>query len=207
MTANTRALVQPERLQPLEALVSTLQASGIEQKVLPVGAQAPRFKLQSAANKPVALDDLLALGPVVLKFFRGRWDAYDMTELEAWQALQPTLRERRALLIALSPQVPRQNAFTAERHHLTFPLLTDAGAEIAAAFGLTYTIPEDTQRYYRSILVNLPPLNGDATWRLPLPATFVLRPDGTVAWREAYADFRRRPEPEDTLKALDDLRL
>lgn len=205
MTATTRALVQPERLEPVESLVSSLQASGIQEKRLMTGATAPSFLLKSANGKSVALADLLAIGPVVLKFFRGRWDAYDMTELEAWQTLQPALRERQALLVAISPQLQRQNAFTADRHALSFPMLSDPGNAVAQSFGLVYTVAASTQAYYRSILVNLPFLNGDESWRLPLPATFVLNPNGKIVWSEAFADFRRRPEPADALLALDAL--
>lgn len=209
ITANTRALVQPERLARTEEVIAELRATGMEEHVLRVGDSAPRFKLVGANGRPVCSDDLFALGPVVLKFFRGRWCPYDMTELEAWQALLPALREasrsRPALLVAISPQLPRQNAFTAERHHLSFPLLSDPASAIAAQFGLAYSVPEPTRVWYRSMLVNIPLLNGDETWRLPLPATVLLRQDGTIAYMQADADHRRRPEPLAVLQALDEL--
>jgi len=50
--------------------------------------------------------------------------------------------------------------------------------------------------------VNLPFLNGESSWRLPLPATYVIGRDGQVAFAEAHADFRVRPEPQETLSAL-----
>ena len=52
-----------------------------------------------------------------------------------------------------------------------------------------------------SILVNIPFVNGDSTWRLPLPATYVIARDGRVAFAEAHADFRVRPEPQEALAA------
>ena len=213
ITAQTRALVQPERLARTEENIVALSASGIESHVLSIGSAAPNFSLAGANGKLVRSEDLLALGPVVLKFFRGRWCPYDMTELEAWQALLPELRApkqgRPALFVAISPQLPRQNAFTAQHHAkptgFTFPLLSDPGAEIADRFGLGYTVPGETRPWYRSMLVNLPLMNGngeDLAWRLPLPATFVLRPDGTVAFAEAHADHRIRPDPYTVLDAL-----
>jgi peroxiredoxin len=57
------------------------------------------------------------------------------------------------------------------------------------------------REYYRSILINVPFVNGDENWRLPLPATFVIGRDGRVAFGEAHADFRVRAEPEDALAA------
>ncbi len=211
ITANTRALVQPERLAITDDAVRDLIATGIEDRMLAAGARAPEFTLPDAlTGKPVRSADLLALGPLVLTFFRGRWCPYDMTELEQWQQLYPAVRERGAMLAAVSPQLPRQNDFTVQRHGLTFPVLSDAGAALATQFGLTYLVPPAMQRHYRSIMVNIPFVNtgrsdGDAaeeSWRLPLPATYAIAPDGTILFAQAYADHRVRPEPEDALRAL-----
>jgi peroxiredoxin len=203
ITAQTRDLVQPERLAVTDDAVQELLATGIESRILPVGAQAPEFALPDAINgKIVRSSDLLAVGPVIVNFFRGRWCPYCMTELEAWQELYPAVRERGALLIAISPQLPRQNDFTVQQHGLTFPILSDAGAQLADKFGITYTVPEVMQRHYRSILVNIPFVNGDQSWRLPLPATFVISRSGQILFSEAHADHRVRPDPIDVLAAL-----
>jgi len=206
ITANTRELVQPERLAIAERAVEQLFSTGIEDRILAVGAQAPTFALQDALTKrAVRSDDLLAVGPVVVKFFRGRWDPYCMTELETWQSLYADVRSRGALLVAISPQAQRQNDFAVQHHHLSFPLLTDAGAKIAEQFGVAYEIPEELRSYYRSILINIPFIHGDQgenTWRLPLPATFLIARDGRIAFSEAHADHRVRPEPSAVLDAL-----
>ncbi|QMV20025.1 redoxin domain-containing protein [Granulicella sp. 5B5] len=206
ITTSTRGLVQPERLAITDIAVQELLASGVESRVLPVGAQAPSFNLQDAlTGKRVHSADLLALGPLVVKFFRGRWCPYCMTELEAWQRLYLVLRERGALLVAISPQMQRQNDFTVQQHELAFPVLSDPGAHTAAAFGAAYSVPDKMRAHYRSILINIPFIHGDQgehTWRLPVPATFVLSSDGKVIFSEAHADHRVRPEPQDVLNAL-----
>jgi peroxiredoxin len=201
ITANTRNLVQPERMAISERAVQELLGSGIENRILPVGAIAPEFTLPDATGRPVRSADLLALGPLVLNFFRGRWCAYCVTELEAWRDLYPRLRESGALLAAISPQTARQSDFMVGQHGLPFPVLTDAGCALAEQFGLAYTIPDYHRDYYRSILVNIPFVNGDQTWRLVLPATYVLARDRRVLYAQANADFRVRPEPEDVLAA------
>ncbi len=201
ITQNTRNLVQPERMAVSERAVAELFASGIEDKILPVGAIAPEFTLPDASGRPVRSADLLALGPLVLNFFRGRWCAYCVTELEAWRDLYPTLREAGALLAAIGPQTARQSDFMVGQHGLPFPVLTDAGCALAEQFGLAYTIPEYHRNYFRSILVNIPFVNGDQSWRLILPATYVLARDRRVLYARAYADFRVRPEPEEALAA------
>jgi peroxiredoxin len=201
ITASTRNLVQPERMALSERAVQEIFASGIEQKILPVGATAPEFTLNDASGRPVRSADLLQFGPLVLDFFRGRWDPYCVTEIEAWRDLYPRLREAGALLAAISPQTCRQSDFMVGQHSLTFPVLSDPGCTVAEQFGLAYNIPDYQREYYRSILVNIPFINGDDSWRLILPATYVINAAGRVVHAEAYADFRVRPEPEEVLTA------
>jgi peroxiredoxin len=96
-----------------------------------------------------------------------------------------------------------------QQHSLTFPVLSDAGSRVAEMFGIAYTVPEPVRLHLRSIMINIPFIHGDqgeATWRLPLPATFVIKPDAEgqamIAFAEAHADHRVRPDPEDVLAAL-----
>ncbi len=212
ITQNTRKLVQPERLAISEDAIADLFSSGIEERILQVGARAPEFTLpDSISGKPIKSSDLLALGPLVINFFRGRWDPYCVTELEMWRDLFPQLRERGALLVAISPQTLRQSDFTVQQYIIPYPLLQDANSELATQFGIAYPLSQSLQRYYRSILVNIPFINSgknvmapsdDNVWKLPLPATFVVGQDGLIKFAEAHADFRVRPEPEAVLAAL-----
>jgi peroxiredoxin len=214
ITQNTRALVQPDRLAVSEKATADLFNTGIEDRILNVGAHAPAFTLEDAlTGKPINSTDLLALGPLVVNFFRGRWCPYCVTELETWRDLHSQLRERGALLVAISPQTTRQNNFTLQQHGLPYPLLADPGAAIAERFGIAYTIPAEHRRYFQSILINIPFNNAglsyhnatEASWRLPLPAVFVIDRTNTITFAEAHADFRVRPEPADILAALDRL--
>jgi peroxiredoxin len=216
ITTQTRALVQPSRLAITDEAVQELFSTGIEDRILPIGATAPTFDLPNAAattltnataanTRLVHSTDLLAIGPLIVLFFRGRWCPYCMTQLEAWQAAFHQVREKGALLVAISPQLPRQNDFTVQHHNLTFPLLSDAGAILADAFRVAYTVPEPMQQHYRSIMINIPFINGDQgpnTWRLPIPATFIIAPSGKITFSEAHADHRVRPDPKDVLATL-----
>lgn len=202
ITANTRSLVQPERLAVGERAVEELFSTGIEQRILPVGARAPDFVLSDASGRIVRSADLLALGPVILNFFRGRWCPYCVTELEAWRDLYPIIRERGALVVGISPQTVRQSDFTQIQHEIPYALLNDDGCKVAEQFGLAYTIPQYHREHYRNVLVNIPFVNGDQSWKLILPATYVLALDGTILFAEAHADFRVRPEPEEVLRHL-----
>jgi peroxiredoxin len=202
ITSNTRKLVQAERLAVGERAVEELFATGIEERILPVGATAPEFSLKDSNGKLVRSADLLETGPLVIKFFRGRWCSYCMTELETWRDLYGRIREHGAVMVAIGPQIQRQSDFMAAQHGLPFPVLTDANNLVAEQFGLVYTVPEYHRDYYLSILVNIPFVNGEKSWRLPLPATYVVGKDRKIVFAEAHADFRVRPEPEDVLASL-----
>jgi peroxiredoxin len=201
ITARTRHLVQAERLAVGERAVAELFASHVEENILPVGATAPDFALKDANGKLLRSADLLAIGPLVVNFFRGRWCPYCITELEAWRDLYGQVREHGALMVAIGPQLARQSDFMIGQHGLPFPVLADPDNAVAEQFGLVYTVPEYHRDYYMSIMVNLPFVNGEKSWRLPLPATYVIAKDRTVLYAEAHADFRVRPEPEEALAA------
>jgi peroxiredoxin len=211
ITQNTRALVQPERLAVSEQQTAELFATGIEGRILRAGAKAPAFTLPDAlTGKQVSSADLLAMGPLVIKFFRGRWCPYCVTELEVWRDLHAEVRAMGAFFVAISPQTRRHNDFTLQQHHLPFPILSDFEAKVAEQFGIAYSVPEGHRDYFKGILVNIPFVNSgnmyksatEASWRLPLPAVFVVNQDGTIAFSEGHADFRVRPEPADVLAAL-----
>jgi peroxiredoxin len=202
ITSNTRQLVQAERLAVSERSVEELFATGIEDHILSVGALAPEFELHDATGRLIRSQDMLALGPLVINFFRGRWCSYCVTELEAWRDLYGQIRESEALMVAIGPQNQRQNDFMADQHRLPFPVLSDPGCALAEKFGLVYTVPECLREHYLSILINIPFVNGEPSWRLPLPATYVISREGRVAFAEAHADFRVRPEPKEVLAAL-----
>ena len=211
ITHNTRALVQAERLAISEHASEELFESGIEDRILAPGAQMPEFTLPDAlTGKPVHSADLLALGPLIVKFFRGRWCPYCVTELEHWREVHAEVRAMGAFLVAISPQTQRHNDFTVQQLHLPFPILSDTGAALAEKFGIAYSVPAAQRDYYKGILVNIPFVNSGAmykdapetSWRLPLPAVFVVAQDGTIAFSEGHADFRVRPEPSDVMDAL-----
>jgi hypothetical protein len=53
--------------------VEELRTSGAADRVLKVGDQAPEFVLPNAAEQLIDSRGLLAKGPLVVTFYRGRW--------------------------------------------------------------------------------------------------------------------------------------
>jgi peroxiredoxin len=108
-----------------------------------------------------------------------------------------------ASLVAICPQTEKQAYFMRDQHKLAFPILVDEHNNVARQFGLVYRIPDEQQGLYRSTFVNLPFANGDASWELPIPATYVVERDGTILFAAANEDYTERPEPLDVLSLLE----
>ena len=182
--------------------VEELRQSGLTERILPVGAQAPEFQLPDHNGTPVSLASLLAQGPVIAVFFRGRWCPFCVAQLEALNEYLPRIQATGASLLAISPQTVKQGFFMRDQHKLGYPLLSDAGNSVARQFGLVYRVPEHQQELYARTFVNLPFINGDPSWELPLPATYVIGRDGRVLYAAADPDYTLRPEPADFLSIL-----
>lgn len=179
--------------------VEEIRASGVAQRILPVGAQAPRFELPDQDGKPVSSSGLQ--GPLLIVFVRGRWCPFCVATLEGWNEALPQVREAGASLVGISPQTVHQSYLMHEQHKLGFPLLSDAGNAVARKFGLVYRVPADQQEIYARTFVNLPFINGDGSWELPLPAALVIR-DNKVVFAAADPDYTVRTEPAEVLEAI-----
>src|SRR5713101_2927493 len=107
-----------------------------------------------------------------------------------------------ASLVVISPELPERTADMAAKQKLAFPILWDEKSKVAEAFGLAFTLPDDLREVYRGFGNDLAVKNGDPSWRLPVPARFVIDAKGIVRAVEADPDYRYRPEPEVTLDVL-----
>lgn len=201
----------PAEIQAIHAkVVDGLKQSGAAGKALKAGDPAPDFGLPDQNGKPVRSADLLAGGPLIICFIRGRWCPFCVGQLEAMNAIVPELEKLGASLVAISPQTVHQSFLMADQHKLVFPLLSDAGNRVARQFGLVYHVPDCQQEVYRRAFVNLPFINGDAGWDLPIPATYILKTnfagEGAGATQAVYScanpDYTERPEPTEILTRL-----
>jgi peroxiredoxin len=179
-----------------------LRAQHLAANILPVGVKAPAIELPDHNGKMISSSDLLAKGRLVLCFIRGRWCPFCVGQMEAMNLVLPQIEQAGASLVAISPQTVKQSFFMHDQHKLRFPLLSDAGNKVARQFRLTYRVPQLQKAVYRRAFVNLPFTNGDESWELPIPATYILDRDGTVLYASANEDYTQRPEPSDIVLAL-----
>jgi peroxiredoxin len=173
---------------------------------LPVGAKAPQFELRDHEDNLVRSFDLLEKGRLVLCFIRGRWCPFCVGQMEAMNLILPQIEQAGATLAAISPQTVKQSFFMHDQHKLRFPPLSDAGHKVARQFGLTYRVPAAQEAIYRRAFVNLPFTNGDDSWELPIPATYIIDRAGTIIYASANEDYTGRPEPSDIIRALQESR-
>jgi peroxiredoxin len=193
----------PAETQAIHArAIAELKEKHLAANILPIGVEAPAFELLDHDGNVVSSDSVLAKTRLVLCFIRGRWCPFCVGQMEAINLMVPQIEQAGAMLIAISPQTVRQSFFMRDQHRLRFPLLSDAGNHVARQFGLTYRVPEFQAAVYRRAFVNLPFTNGDESWELPIPATYIVDRDRTVLYASADEDYTERPEPADIVNAL-----
>ncbi len=185
-----------------ERATEALRNSGVTERALKVGEQAPAFALLDHNGKPVSSAALLAKGPLVIAFMRGRWCPFCCGEAEALNRMLPAFESAGASLIAISPQSVNQAYFMHDQHKLRFSLLVDEGNKVARQFGIVYRVPDYQEKLFSSVFINLPHINGDQSWALPLPATFVVGRDGKVQYAWINVDYTERAEPSEVLRFL-----
>ena len=189
-------------IETMHRATAELVASGAAQKALKAGDKAPAFTLNDPEGKPVSSSDLLRQGPLVVTFYRGVWCPYCNMELQALQAALPDIREAGGQVVAISPQVASNSRKSVRQNELEFPILSDTHNDVAASFGLRFELPDYLVELYQSLKNDLPAFNGDASWTLPMPARYVIAPDGTIVYAEVNPDYTQRPDPAELLPSL-----
>jgi peroxiredoxin len=182
--------------------IAGLKAQGLAADALKAGDKSPSFELPDHNGKPVSSANLLSRGRLVLLFIRGRWCPFCVGQMEAMSSIAAEIVAAGASLVAVSPQTAKQAFFMHDQHKLAFPLLVDAHNSLARQFGLVYRVPEEQQALYSRTFVNLPFTNGDSSWELPIPATFVIDREGIILFASANEDYADRPEPLDVLAVV-----
>ncbi len=195
--AQTVAVIQ----QALDELVE----SGISDRILKSGDQAPDFTLPNAKGEIIHLSQTLLRGPVVVVFYRGAWCPYCNLHLNALEKALPKITGVGGSLLAISPQTPDNSISLAQRNNLTYDVLTDSHNQVARAFGLVYQLSPAIIKLYDSFGVSLSKFNGDESNELPVSGTFVIGQDKQIAWAYAELDYTKRAEPEDIISVLEQL--
>lgn len=189
-------------IEAMAKATADLIATGQAERALQAGDRAPGFMLPGPDGTLVASTGLLARGPLVVTFYRGVWCPYCNMELQALQDALPGIQAAGASLVAISPENAANSRKSVRQNELSFPILTDWGNEVAAAFGLRFRLPDELIAIYKGFGNDLALVNGEPSWTLPMPGRFLIAPDGVIAYAEVNPDYTRRPDPDALMSAL-----
>lgn len=203
MQEASRAKIPPEKLKIMEESLAELKKSKIEEQAIKVGDKLPDIVLKNAHGKDVKLSELRKAGPLVVTFYRGSWCPYCNAQLSNYQQNLSELKKRGAQLVALTPEKPDLSILLAENKKLEFEILNDKDNKFATKLGLVFEVSKDVKDIYQKFGVDLEKSQGNADWKLPIPATFVIKKDGTVSYSFVDSDYTKRASVEDIIKALD----
>lgn len=187
--------------QKLAEAQQKLDASGAADRALQVGDAMPEFELTDASGTKVKSADLLATGPAVIVFHRGGWCPYCDLTIRAYQRAEADFRAAGVKLVAIAPEPADKAAATIAQTGARFDLLSDPGCQVASLFGVAYELDPGVRETYQQLGFNVGELNGDGSWKLPLPATYVVGTDEKIVWASVGTDCAQRVDPAEVVAA------
>lgn len=190
-------LSQADRKALFKDATQKLKEAKIESKVLKVGDTFPNLKFM---KKNVS--DYLKQGPLVVTFYRGGWCPYCVVQLKDINNSLQKFKQSGVHLIALSPEKTSETEKTKRKNKLNFPLFSDEGNIIARQLNLTFKVGLEVVQEYKALGIDLVASQGNESYELPMPATFVIGKDRKVAYVFADADYTKRASIEDILSAI-----
>jgi peroxiredoxin len=196
LQTNLAQQLPAEILLGFEGAIQALVNGDIAANAVKVGQKAPEFSLPDQLGDTVTLSSVLQRGPAAVVFYRGEWCPYCDLTLRAYQRILPQIQALGVSLIAISPQRPDNTLTTVEKKELTFSVLSDVGNVVGRTYGLVFVTSEAARH------PGISAANGDESWQLPIPGTFVIAQDGTIILAFVDADWTHRLEPAELLKAL-----
>jgi peroxiredoxin len=198
--------LSPPFAEAVDRLVKRLQESGAGLNAPRPGEAMPDFMLPDETGRLVELADLLAAGPVAVVFNRGHWCPYCRLNTVALAEANAEAEASGGRIVAITPERQQFTAALKAWAKAPFPILTDMDNAYALSLGLAIWVGGEVDRYMAVAGVNLPAYQGNPSWMLPIPATFIVGADGLIRERYVDPDYRQRMAIEDLLAALKNVR-
>jgi len=200
--ADATRKLHPATAAIVDRLVARLKQHKAGEDAPKPGDLMPPFVLPDETGRLVTLKDLLAQGPVVVTFHRGHWCPYCRISISTLVKAQPRIEATGARLVAIIPDRERFAAEMREDCNVSFPILSDMDNGYAMSLNLAIWVGAELQEFMRKIGRMLPQYQGNDSWTLPIPATFVVGKDGRVKARFVDPDYRKRMTLEEVVAAL-----
>ena len=188
--------------EAVDRLVARLEEKGAGEGAPGPGDLMPGFMLPDDQGHLVSLEQLLEQGPVALAFHRGHWCPYCRLNTNALVEVQEKARAGGGQIAAILPERQQFAAALRSDAKVPFPILLDMDNGYAMSLNLAIWVGEEMKQMIAAAGWDIPTYQGNDTWMLPIPATFVIGTDGRIAARFVDPDYRRRMATEDMLDAL-----
>lgn len=187
---------------PLILLIGYAALSQEAPEGLFLNSKAPDFRAKDQNGNEVRLKDLLKKGKVVLVFYRGQWCPYCNKHLKRLVDSLQLIKDKGAMVVAVTPEKPESVAVTVEKTKAEFPILYDEDLKIMKAYDVEFEVPENTLTRYRNAGIKIGENNGKNGNYLPVPATYIIDKESTVVYRFFNQDYKKRPSVQEILNAL-----
>lgn len=170
------------------------------------GEPMPGFALADSDGRVHFMQEMLEQGPLVISLNRGHWCEYCGIELAALRQALGEFAALGAQVVSIMPDGREAIAKAQAGSNGAYRVLSDESNGYALLLNLVIWVGERVRKLYMEHGVRLDYFQGNDAWFLPIPATFVVAQDGTIAARFVDPDFRRRMDVEAILRALTSLR-
>jgi peroxiredoxin len=197
----SRAL-RPEMQEAVDRMVERLKAHQAGALAPGPGDVMPPFALPDDTGHTVTLTSLVAEGPVVITFHRGHWCPYCRINTRVLGGLHEKIVAEGASIVAIVPERVKFAAALKADAGLRYPVLCDMDNGYALSINLAIYVGDELQTLMGASGRDLPRYQGNDSWILPIPATFVVGRDGRVVARFIDPDYRKRMAEEDLMAAL-----
>ena len=194
--------LSPEFADIVDRMVARLVANNVGQSAPQPGEPMPDFILPDEGGRLVRLTDLLDKGPVVLSFHRGHWCPYCRLNADGLAKIAGEVESLGAQIVAISPEKGRYGAELKSYAKAPFPVLADIDNGYALEPNLLFWVGDEKCKAMQAGGFDIAPYQGNETWMLPIPATFIVGRDGVVKARYIDPDYRRRMDLDELLAAL-----
>ena len=194
--------LSPPFADAVDRLIARLQQSGAGESAPQVGEPLPLFHLPDEAGRMVSLDELRSNGPVAVTFHRGHWCPYCRLNTVALAQVQKEIEREGSQIVAIMPDRQQFAEEFKTESKARFPILTDMDNGYALSLNLLIWVGAEMERMISAAGWDIPSYQGNTSWMLPIPATFVVGTDGRVKARFVDPDYRKRMEIEGLIAAL-----
>jgi peroxiredoxin len=170
---------------------------------LALASSAPDAKLTDVSGKEVSLAAMYAQGSTFVVFYRGGWCPFCNIQLHELQQAKAQFDAKGIKLVAISVDIPDQEATTQAKHGVAFAMLSDPKLIAHKAFNVVKVNTPDDIKMLAGYGIELAKFSGETHGNFAVPSMFLVDAKGVVRFAHVDTDYKTRPSPAQMLSAAD----